>query len=66
VPTRRRTGSTRRIGGLRLRATDSEWTHGEGPEVSGSLVDLVVAMAGRTGALRWLTGDGVAVMAARG
>jgi uncharacterized protein (TIGR03083 family) len=59
-------GSKRRVDGLCVRATDSEWTHGDGPEVSGSLVNLILAMAGRTGALGSLTGDGVAVLAARG
>jgi uncharacterized protein (TIGR03083 family) len=59
-------GSKRRIAGLRLRATDSEWTHGEGPEVSGPLVALILAMAGRTGALGSLTGDGVSLLGSRG
>ena len=30
-------GSKRRIVGLRLRATDCEWVHGEGPEANGPL-----------------------------
>jgi uncharacterized protein (TIGR03083 family) len=58
-------GSKRRIAGLRLRATDSEWSHGDGPEVSGPLAALVLAMAGRTGALGSLTGDGVPLLASR-
>jgi uncharacterized protein (TIGR03083 family) len=58
-------GSKRRIAGLRLRASDGAWTNGEGPEVTGPLVALVLAMAGRKGALGSLSGEGVAVLAAR-
>src|ERR1019366_6588040 len=41
-------GSKRRIAGLRLRATDTDWTHGDGPEVSGPMIELVLAMTGRS------------------
>ena len=41
-------GSKRRIAGLRLRATDCEWAHGEGPDVNGPLASLILAMAGRS------------------
>jgi uncharacterized protein (TIGR03083 family) len=58
-------GSKRRIEGLRLAATDSTWTHGDGPEVSGPLQSLVLAMTGRKQALDDLTGDGVAILASR-
>lgn len=58
-------GSKRRITGLRLVATDAEWSHGDGPLVSGSLQSLVLAMTGRKGAHGDLTGDGVAVLATR-
>jgi uncharacterized protein (TIGR03083 family) len=58
-------GAKRRIAGVRLRATDTEWTHGEGPEVSGPLLSLVLAMGGRKGSHRDLSGDGVEVLAAR-
>jgi len=58
-------GAKRRISGLRLRATDTNWSHGEGPEVAGPLIALVVAMAGRKGAHADLTGDGLAVLATR-
>ena len=37
-------GSKRRIEGLTLRATDADWTHGTGPEVSGPILALVMAM----------------------
>jgi len=58
-------GAKRRIAGLRLRATDSSWSNGDGPEVSGALVSLVVAMTGRTQAYAALSGEGVAILAGR-
>jgi uncharacterized protein (TIGR03083 family) len=58
-------GAKNRIAGVRLRATDTDWTHGAGPEVSGPVVALVMAMTGRTVALDDLTGDGVAVLRSR-
>jgi uncharacterized protein (TIGR03083 family) len=48
-----------RISGLTLRATDTDWTHGEGPVVEGRLVDLLVAATGRKAALDHLSGDGL-------
>jgi uncharacterized protein (TIGR03083 family) len=58
-------GAKRRIAGLRLRATDSEWVHGDGPEVSGPLISLVLAMTGRKGAHPDLTGEGLTILANR-
>jgi len=58
-------GSKRRIAGVRLRATDCDWVHGEGPEVSGPLNSLILAMTGRKGSHRDLEGDGLAVLAGR-
>jgi uncharacterized protein (TIGR03083 family) len=58
-------GAKRRIDGLTLRATDADWAHGSGPEVSGPIVALVLAMTGRKAALDDLTGDGVATLRAR-
>ncbi len=58
-------GSKRRITGLRLRATDCDWAHGDGPELSGPLISLILAMAGRTGALTDLAGEGGSILAAR-
>jgi uncharacterized protein (TIGR03083 family) len=58
-------GAKRRISGLRLEATDASWTNGDGPEVSGPLVSLVLAMTGRRGAYADLSGGGVATLAAR-
>ena len=58
-------GAKKRIAGLTLRATDADWTHGSGPEVTGPIVALVVAMAGRKAALTDLSGEGVATLSAR-
>ena len=58
-------GAKRRISGLRLRATDTEWAHGEGPEVSGPLLSLVVAMTGRKAVYADLAGEGVAELGRR-
>jgi uncharacterized protein (TIGR03083 family) len=58
-------GTKRRIEGLTLRATDADWSHGSGPEVSGPIMPLVMAMTGRKAALDNLTGDGVATLRTR-
>jgi uncharacterized protein (TIGR03083 family) len=58
-------GAKRRIAGLRLVATDSTWRHGEGPEVSGPIISLLLAMTGRPAGLSALSGEGVATLAAR-
>ncbi len=51
--------------GLRLVATDVEWSSGTGPEVRGPGEALALAMVGRPVALDDLTGDGVAALRAR-
>jgi uncharacterized protein (TIGR03083 family) len=58
-------GAKRRIDGLRLRATDTDWSHGTGPEVSGPIASLVMAMTGRKPVLDDLSGEGVATLRAR-
>jgi uncharacterized protein (TIGR03083 family) len=58
-------GTKRRIEGLTLRATDADWSHGSGPEVSGPIMPLVMAMTGRKIALDNLTGEGVATLRTR-
>ncbi len=40
-------GTKRRITGLKLRATDTEWSTGDGPEVTGPILALLLAMTGR-------------------
>lgn len=52
--------------GLRLRATDTGWTHGErGPVVEGRAAELVSVLGNRPKVLPRLQGDGVAVLEAR-
>lgn len=58
-------GTKRRIDGLSLKATDTGWSHGSGPEVSGPMLPLLLAMAGRKGVLNELNGDGVATLRGR-
>jgi uncharacterized protein (TIGR03083 family) len=58
-------GAKKRITGIRLRATDTDWTHGDGPEVAGPIMSVVLAMTGRTVVLDELTGEGVSILRAR-
>jgi uncharacterized protein (TIGR03083 family) len=58
-------GTKRRIEGLTLQATDTNWSHGTGPDVSGPMIALVMAMTGRKAAAGELSGDGVATLQAR-
>jgi uncharacterized protein (TIGR03083 family) len=58
-------GSKSRIAGLTLRATYADWTTGTGPEVSGPILSLVMAMTGRQEAIDDLTGEGVATLRSR-
>jgi uncharacterized protein (TIGR03083 family) len=64
----------RRVGGLifhaqpservRLVATDAKWWCGQGPEVTGRAIDLVMLMANRQQIVGTLSGPGVADLAA--
>jgi uncharacterized protein (TIGR03083 family) len=65
VPGNPRLGAVRRIKGLRLRATDADWAHGDGPEVVGPGEALLMVMAGRPAALVDLAGPGRDVLAQR-
>lgn len=58
-------GSAERAAGLRLVATDLDWARGEGPDVRGPGMSLVLALAGRPVALPDLEGAGVPVLAER-
>lgn len=51
--------------GLRLVATDVDWAHGIGPEVTGPGEALLVALAGRPQGLADLGGPGLATLAQR-
>jgi uncharacterized protein (TIGR03083 family) len=44
--------------GYRLRATDTDWARGDGPEVAGPIGALLLLLTGRSAALEQLTGDG--------
>ena len=58
-------GSKRRIAGLRLVATDLAWTYADGPEVTGPLTSLILAMSGRSDALVDLRGEGAPLPTSR-
>jgi uncharacterized protein (TIGR03083 family) len=58
-------GAKNRIAGLTLRATDAEWSTGSGPEVTGPMLSLALAMTGRGAALDDLSGDGLETFRAR-
>jgi hypothetical protein len=58
-------GAKKRIAGLKLTATDVDWSHGNGPEVNGPGEALVMMMAGRLVALDDLSGEGKAVLVTR-
>lgn len=56
----------RRLEGLRLSATDADWSVGAGPEVSGPILALLLLLTGRTGAAApQLAGPGLAQLGAR-
>lgn len=59
-------GNRKRLAGLRLVATDVEWTFGEGSAVvEGPAEALLLAMNGRAAGLAELQGPGVATLAER-
>jgi uncharacterized protein (TIGR03083 family) len=58
-------GAKRRIDGLTLRATDTGWSTGSGPEVTGPHLSLILAMTGRKAALAELSGAGVDTLKSR-
>jgi uncharacterized protein (TIGR03083 family) len=58
-------GGKKRIRGLRLVATDTGWSYGAGPQVSGPALSLLLAMTGRAPGLDELSGDGAAVLGQR-
>lgn len=58
-------GGKKRIRGLSLVATDTGWSYGAGPKVSGPAMSLLLAMTGRPAGLDALTGDGAAVLSQR-
>ena len=56
----------RRLAGLTLRATDADWTAGQGPQVSGPALALLLLLTGRDDTARpSLTGPGLVNLAGR-
>lgn len=51
--------------GLRFRATDVNWSAGEGPEVYGPASSIILALSGRPRGLEDLQGEGVATLRQR-
>jgi hypothetical protein len=64
-PLRTAFAARRRLAGLRLVATDVDWSVGEGDEVAGPIDALLLLLTGRTAALGRLAGPGVARLPAR-
>lgn len=58
-------GNKKRIAGVRLVATDTDWSHGEGPEVRGPTEALLMATCGRRVALDDLEGPGLDTLRSR-
>jgi hypothetical protein len=54
-----------RTRGVRIAATDVDWSHGKGSEARGTGEALLMIMAGRPDALADLDGPGVATLASR-
>src|SRR5262249_53774999 len=51
-------GTKSRIEGVTLRATDTDWSNGTGPEAAGPAVAVGMAMTGRRAPLDGLSGPG--------
>jgi uncharacterized protein (TIGR03083 family) len=58
-------GGSGRAKGLRVEALDVDFTHGDGPLVSGAGEALLLALAGRPAALDDLDGEGLATLRTR-
>ena len=58
-------GGKRRVAGLSLKATDADWSRGEGEPVEGPAMSLLMATAGRKAAIDDLTGPGLPTLRQR-
>jgi len=58
-------GSKSRIDGVALRATDTDWSYGDGPVAEGPAISLAMSMTGRAAGLDDLTGPGVDMLRGR-
>ena len=65
VATNRFMGAPQRLAGVQLVSTDTGWTHGDGAELRGPGIDLLLVAAGRRAGLDGLEGPGAEVLAAR-
>jgi uncharacterized protein (TIGR03083 family) len=65
VATNRFMGGPQRLAGVQLVSTDTGWTHGDGAELRGPDIDLLMVAAGRRAGLDALEGPGAEVLAAR-
>jgi hypothetical protein len=59
-------GGRDRVAGLTLRATDADHSVGDGPEVTGPALDLVLAATGRPAGWANLAGPGLETLKSRG
>jgi len=58
-------GGKSRVAGVTLQATDTDWSRGSGPVVSGPARALMLATTGRKAALDELSGPGVEILRSR-
>jgi uncharacterized protein (TIGR03083 family) len=58
-------GAKKRVAGLKLVATDIDWTHGDGPEVRGTGEALLMMLNGRKDSLKDLEGPGKDTLTSR-
>ncbi len=58
-------GGKNRVAGVTLQATDTDWTHGSGPLVTGPARALMLATTGRKAALDELSGPGLETLRSR-
>ncbi|MDP9317898.1 MAG: maleylpyruvate isomerase family mycothiol-dependent enzyme [Actinomycetota bacterium] len=58
-------GAKKRVEGVRLEATDTDWTKGDGPVAQGPMLAIVLAMTGRKPGIDELTGEGVGLLRQR-
>jgi uncharacterized protein (TIGR03083 family) len=58
-------GAKKRVAGLRLVAEDVDWSHGDGPEITGPGEAILLASSGRPVALLELQGEGLETLRER-
>ncbi|AKK02727.1 maleylpyruvate isomerase family mycothiol-dependent enzyme [Corynebacterium epidermidicanis] len=58
-------GTKSRIAGVQLKATDTDWSFGEGPAIEGQMLALLMAATGRREYLNEFTSEGLAIISGR-